>query len=292
MATRTEYSPERFNVDTDGMRQLHQNRRPEQLVKELIQNAFDEDARECAVQIMVELEGVRVIVEDDGPGFRDIRDAYTLMGDTPKRMNPEARGRFNMGEKEVLSVARWARVETAGSTVEFPDSGGRTIRKNRRRKGTRITAMMPWENDEAVRLIEGLSTFRPPEGIAFMVNDKEILRQEAIRIHSAILDTVIQDSPGQPLRQTRRKTGIHILMQQGRVSRILEMGIPIQEIELPFSVDIMQKVPMPPNRDTVAESYLQRIYTETLNAMYMTLLGPESPGGELGQGPPMEHRMA
>ena len=33
-------------------------------------------------------------------------------------------------------------------------------------------------------------------------------------------------------------------------------------------MDVMQKVPMPPNRDTVAESYLRKIYTEVLNAMH------------------------
>ena len=148
MAAKTEHFPERFNVDTMGMRQLHENRRPEQLVKELIQNAFDEDIRMCTVKVTAETEGVRIVVEDDGPGFRDIRDAYTLMGDTPKRMNPEARGRFNMGEKEVLSVAKWAKLETAGSTVEFPESGGRTVRGNHRKKGTKITTMMPWEPEK------------------------------------------------------------------------------------------------------------------------------------------------
>lgn len=288
MPTGTEHHPERFNVDTAGMRQLHQKRNPAQLVKELIQNSFDEDAGECSVNIMVELEGVRVIVEDDGPGFRDIRDAYTLMGDTPKRMNPEARGRFNMGEKEVLSVARWARIETAGATVEFPETGGRTVRENSRRRGTRITAMMPWGNDEAVRLAEGLATFRPPEGIAFTVNGLEVPRAEPVRIHSAVLETVIQDEPGQPLRPTRRKTAIHILPQRGGVSRIFEMGIPIQEIESPFSVDIMQKVPMPPNRDTVSESYLNRVYTEVLNATHDILL--EDDFGENWIRTAVEHR--
>ena len=277
MTAKTEYFPERFNVDTQGMRQLHEGRRPEQLVKELIQNAFDEDTRKCAVQVTVENEGVRIIVEDDGPGFRDIRDAYTLMGDTPKRMDPEARGRFNMGEKEVLSVAEWAIVETAGSTVKFPESGGRTVSTNRRKKGTRITAMMPWDAEKAQQLIEGLSGFRPPESTRYTINGETVFRQNTIRVHSATLDTVIQSAPGQPMRQSRRKTNIHILDPQGGVSRIFEMGIPIQEIELPYSVDIMQKVPMPPNRDTVSESYLQRIYAETLNAMH-NFLSDESFG--------------
>ena len=46
------------------------------------------------------------------------------------------------------------------------------------------------------------------------------------------------------------------------------MGIPSQEIELPYDVDVQQKVAMPPNRDTVSEKYLQDIYAEVLNAMH------------------------
>ena len=46
------------------------------------------------------------------------------------------------------------------------------------------------------------------------------------------------------------------------------MGIPIQETALPYDVDVLQKVPMPPNRDTVGQSYLQDIAAETLNAIH------------------------
>ena len=47
---------------------------------------------------------------------------------------------------------------------------------------------------------------------------------------------------------------------------LYEMGIPIQPIECPYLVNVMQKVPMPPNRDVVRDSYLQDIYTTVLNA--------------------------
>ena len=268
MVAKTEFSPDRFNVDTQGMRQLHESREPEQLVKELIQNVFDEEATRCSVSVQVLDNGVRVIVEDDGPGFRNVRDAYTLMGDTPKRLDPERRGRFNMGEKEVLSVARSAKVETAGSTVEFPEDGGRLVSKNRRQRGTKITALMPWGQREAERLVNRLRMFRPPGDIRYTVNLMEIKRSREIITHSAILDTVIQDAPGTPLRSTRRRTDMQIIEPHEGEGWIYEMGIPIQKIEIPYSVDIMQKVPMPPNRDTVSESYLNRIYTEVLNATH------------------------
>ena len=267
-----EFFPERFEVDTLGMRQLHLDRRPEQLVKELVQNVFDETATQCRVTIKVKEAGVEVVVEDDGPGFRDIRDAYTLMGDTPKRLDPERRGRFNMGEREILSIALWAVIETPGSTVEFPETGGRTVRKNRRRQGTKVTAMMPWSEDQAemlAQLAQRMGIIRPPDGMNYSVNGHRVERKPELAVGTAVLDTVIQEAPGSPMRPTRRRTNLHVLPAEndGR-GWIYEMGIPIQEIELDYGVDVMQKVPMPPNRDTVSESYLKKVYTEVLNTMH------------------------
>ena len=46
------------------------------------------------------------------------------------------------------------------------------------------------------------------------------------------------------------------------------MGIPIQPITADWDIDVQQKVPMPPNRDTVPEYYLTDIYAEALNAAH------------------------
>ena len=273
MTTIEKFYPERFTVDMLGMQQLHQQRKPEQLVKELVQNVFDEEeTSNCKVTIQRQKAGVRIIVEDNGLGFSNVSDAYTLMGDTPKRMNPERRGRFNMGEKEVICVATWATVETVGFTVEFPEGGGRQVKRNQRRRGTRITAMMPWEDQETEQLIQRMKMIRPPEEISYSVNGERVCREPELKIGRMELDTVVQDAPGSPMRTTRRRTNIHILPKSEDSGWIYEMGIPIQEIEANYSVDVMQKVPMPPNRDTVSEAYLKKIYTEILNIMHDQML--------------------
>ena len=261
-------SKERFQVNTLGMRQLHADRNPEELVKELIQNAFDEDVTTCRVNVKVSPEGVLVTAEDDGPGFADIEDSFTLMGDTHKRADPEKRGRFNLGDKELISVSVWARIETVGWTVTFPPEGGRELTENRRKKGTRVSAMMPWGQEEADRLAQRLPLIRPPEGLDYRVNGKRVDRRPTLEVRSAVLPTILQEAAGEPLRPTRRKTDIHILQPRGEKGWIMEMGIPIQEVDLSYDVDIQQKVPMPPNRDTVSESYLQSVYAEVLNAMH------------------------
>ena len=261
----------RFEVDTQGMSQLHANRPPETIIRELVQNAFDEEAATCQLTIEEDPDGTMVTVLDDGPGFRDIRDAYTLMAETPKRMDPQKRGRFNLGEKEVICLARWASIETTGWTVDFPQEGGREIRQNNRKRGTRVSALMPWDEPTRQRLTERMKLLRPPASIQYLVNGETVQRREELARCSLILRTILQEHPGQPLRDTRRRTSIHILAPRGDTAWIYEMGIPVQETELPYDVDIMQKVPMPPGRDTVSPHYLQEISTGVLNTMHPTM---------------------
>ncbi len=187
-------APERFAVAASGMAQLHSGRRPDHLIKELIQNAFDENPSICAVSVSADNEGALITVSDNGRGFSDIANAYTLMAETPKRMDPNTRGRFNLGDKEVISDSLWCRIETVGWTVEFPPEGGRTVEPNQQRQGTTVTAMMPWTKDQAEDLTQKLSYIRPPQRTAYYVNQILITPGE----------TVATARPSPPLSSTPR----------------------------------------------------------------------------------------
>ena len=275
-------APERFAVSHLGMREIHGDRPPWQLVKELIQNVFDEApaAGECHVTLQAspqEPELTLLEVTDDGPGFADIADAWTLLKPTPKRMDPNKRGRFNLGEKEVLSVALEARVETAGHTVDFPRLGSRLHAPNTRERGTCLTALMPWNAAQRMELQARLRRFRPTDCRLF-INGREVPPRTPVKTWPANLPTVLQAGPGEPLRRTTRNTTLHFLEPEEFESGWLyEMGIPIQPIACQWDIDVQQKVPMPPNRDTVGEAYLQDIYAETLNAFQQDL-APEQFG--------------
>ena len=131
----------RFEISAIGMKMLHEGRPLWQLVKELIANCFDEEISLCSVSINTVGKGIiEVIVEDDGQGFIDIEDSWTLMKPTSKRSNPNVRGRFNIGEKELISVSRNAIIETVGKSVIFDLKGGRKVKNNKRENGTIITA--------------------------------------------------------------------------------------------------------------------------------------------------------
>ncbi len=274
----------RFAVSASGLRELNSGREPWDLVKELIQNVWDEassatelwDAAPSATECRVTIEpqpgddATLVIVQDDGPGFADIADAYTLMGHTDKRFQPTKRGLFNRGEKDVISVAIEAEVETVGHTVKFPRTGSRERVANSRATGTVVRALMPWDKGQSQELVARLKRFRRPVNCRLLVNDFEVPLRPAKKKRFATLQTVTQDAPEEPLRTIRRCTEIHFLDPQAASGKgwLHEMGIPVRPVDCPWDIDIMQKIPMPEQRNDVKETYLNRIYAEALNATH------------------------
>lgn len=243
-------APERFAVSHLGMREIHAGRPPWQLLKELVQNVWDEapEATICRVEIRPADTGedlLSVRVEDDGPGFADIADAWTLMKHTPKRENPSQRGRFNLGEKELVSVAAEAVIETAGHTVRFPRMGGRVAAPNERRRGTVITALMPWPKSQAEELARRLKKFRP-NGCGLEVNGELVPEREPELVRAVTLPTVIYGKETGAMRPSRRRTEIHLLATDDPERWLYEMGIPIQPIAARWDIDVRQRFPCRP----------------------------------------------
>jgi hypothetical protein len=85
-----------FEVDVKGLRQLQEGKPKWFVIRELLQNAMDEEITRCGIYMRYEHGKAHITVEDDSPiGFRDLADAYTLFKDTYKRTNVKKRGRFN-----------------------------------------------------------------------------------------------------------------------------------------------------------------------------------------------------
>lgn len=252
----------RFEVDHEGMRALQAGREPWQLAKELISNCFDEAITTCEVTLKAtDTRKALLTVVDDGKGFADIKDAWVLMGHTPKRGNPEVRGRFNIGEKEIISVAISAQIETSGYIISFPKAGGRYIRKSSNpQTGTKILCVLSWGNRQTESVIENLKKLLPPKGIIYKVNGITVHYSEPYKVIDGTLETVVQDSLNEPMRATRRRTQIELYKPESGKGTLYELGIPIQSIDCPYSANVLQKVPLPPNRDVVKDSYLQDIY--------------------------------
>jgi hypothetical protein len=113
--------------------------------------------------------------------------------------------------------------------------------------------------------VDRLRELLPPPGIEYKVNDVVVTRPVPYKVEQATLNTVLQEKIGEPITTARRATSAEIYKGTGK-GVLYEMGIPVQKIDCPYSVNVLQKIPLPPNRDTVKDSYLQDIYTLVLNA--------------------------
>ena len=258
-----------LEVHTKGFAQLQEGRSKWSFVRELVSNALDEKISTCTVDIKKEGRNPAVItVEDDGAGFRDLRDAYTLFAPTPKRGNPDVRGRFNLGEKELASIAKEMVIESTKGGVKFKD--GKRSRINKKREvGTLVTVVVNWSFSDLSEIDKMIRMVIPPTGVSLKYNRQlttnEIEQPMIIGFASETLPTTLFTDGA--IRPTKRKTavGLYALRHEQESGWLFELGIPIQEIECPYNVDVRQKVPMSPNRDTVSDNYLKAIYAIVLN---------------------------
>jgi len=266
----------KFEVDAKGFAVLQAGRDPWTLAREPISNSFDE-ATVTRVNVELTKDGNKpavYVVEDDGPGFADLKDAYTLYADTYKRSNPRTRGRFNRGEKELLSLAIRGSIITTSGSVRF-EGDERIMGRKKLDRGTRVEVEMRWTKAEVAEIVARLHGFLPPRGIVYSVNGVVVPPKEPDYKVPALLETVIKE--GDAMRTVARETEVHVHRTSGGI--LMEMGVPIMrlvELSVPFVLDVQQKVPLSPERDSVRTAYLQDVLAEVLNAVADDLTEDES----------------
>ncbi|MFZ2656911.1 MAG: hypothetical protein WAX69_18400 [Victivallales bacterium] len=251
----------------EGFAQIQRGRPKWSFVRELIANSLDGEITIC--QISISRDGrnpALIIVEDDGPGFENLKDAYTFYGPTRKKIDPSLRRRFNLGAKEFASIAKTMVIESTKGGVRF-DNGERSMIDTRRPVGTKITVEVNWTQDDIEEIIEKLNLLIPPVNKRLEVNGEAIHRPEKIDSVEERLKTVLLGKFA--ISYSIRKTCIDVFrLKPGQKEGYLsELGIPIQPIECPYNVDIQQKVPMSPNSDHVSDVFLTKIYGIVLNTI-------------------------
>jgi len=266
-----------LDVNLDGFKELQAGRPKWSFIREMISNSLDEKAKNCTVDIRRSENDHIITIIDDGPGFRNLADAYTLYGSTPKRQDPTVRGRFNLGEKEFAAIAKSLRITTTTGTIEFTEDRERIHDDTRKYNGTEIEARVDWTDDEIEEVVGMVKIFQPPQDSAIWINtesfDKpaKIERSELIGKTNEYLQTVILD--GFIMELTTRFTDVMVykLKRNQTDGWLYELGIPIAEIECPYNVDVQQKVPLTPNRTSVPTQYLEHIYATVLNVVHKDL---------------------
>lgn len=270
-----------FDVSREGLKELQSGKPKHFIARELIQNAWDEQIKSCLFNAKWE-RGIAVIeVEDDNPtGFRELSDAFTLFKTTPKRSDPAKRGRFNIGEKQVISMCEKAEIVTTKGTVIF-DKKGRRMARAKREVGSKITIWLRMAKGEFEEIVEVVKRYLVPQYISFLVNGEEIVYRKPYKIIETSLLTEVETNS--IFSRVWRKTTVNIHKANGK-SMLYELGLPITEIDCQFDLDVQQKVPLSIDRDTVPVSYLKTLFAETLNVTYQDVESENSSALWIRQG--------
>lgn len=250
-----------FEASRKGLAELQADKPKHYILRELIQNCWDEKSSICEVFLDWEAGYTTATVRDDNPeGFKDLRDAYVLFKKTEKRKDPTRRGIFTMGDKQAFSRCIWAEVRTTKGTVRF-DAKGRRQRSLKTDAGTIVIVKFKCTKEEHEEIAVILRSYLPPSSVQFSVNGTQILAPKPKVEFLAPLTTVLEGDAG--LRKTVRQTQVEVF--ESADPHLYEMGLPVTKIDCKYSVNIQQRVPLSVDRDTVPESYLKDLYAEVLN---------------------------
>ena len=258
-----------IDVDLDGFGQLMAARPKVALIHDLLQNVFDEDATMAVVTLEPSPRRGRaqLTVTDDCPdGFADLRDAYTMYKPSKKKGDPTKRGRFNEGEKFVLSQCEEASIMTTTGTVHFHSDGKRQTAKTKTDAGSIFSGVVRLTNREVAEIIDQAKSILVPEGFTVNFNG-ELLegRVPARLVEKVVLPTVQSDEDG-VLKSTSRMTTVEIVQPlDGESPMIYEMGIPVVEVDVPWHLNVGQKVPLNRDRDNVTPAYRAKLLAAVLD---------------------------
>jgi hypothetical protein len=261
-----------IDVSMPGLSKLLAKRGKGWIIAELLQNCWDEDG---VTKVDVTLAPIpnrpaaQLIVKDDAPdGFCDLAHSYTLFAESYKKEDPEKRGRFNLGEKLVLSMCEDAVITTTTGQVVFSKTGRTKVKEPRTKAGSTFSATIRITRDEIVQVQRMLDMLLEPDGITTTFNGKPLTKHQMFDCFEETLPTLRSDEDGN-LLPTKRKTVIEVYeVKEGEEAYLYEMGIPVVDTGDKWHVNICQKVPLNMDRDNVTPSYLRKVRTLVLNHMH------------------------
>lgn len=255
-----------FDVDKEGLAKIISRKPKHFILFELLQNAWDENSTIVKLNISKPKNSKLVDIEitDDNPtGFDNLKHSFTLFAESAKKNNPNKRGRFNLGEKLVLSLCQEASIKTTTGTVIF-NSDGRIIGRQKTLKGSIFKAKVKMTLAEMEEALDAIKQLIPPREIKTYINDVELQEKVPLKVFEAQLQTELSNSEGY-LKPTKRYTKVEVYQSENDIGWIYEMGIPVVETGDKFHINVMQKVPLNLERDNVTPAYLKKLRTIVLN---------------------------
>jgi hypothetical protein len=265
-----------LEINKAGLAEVLERRGKSWALFELIQNAWDSGAHNVVVTIepIPNSPFTTLTVEDDSEtGWADLDDAFTMFNKSKSASDVKKRGRFCMGEKMVLALCRCATIETMQGTLTFMENGERRRSNSAKRHiGTRFTCEIRMTRDEMDELIDAAQHLIPPTHT--IVNGEVLTTRVPVKQFEVKLPTEISDGEG--LRRTVRLTTVEVYQSSDGQGQILEMGIPVCSADFPWRLNVMQKVPLGMERDSVTESFRKSLQVAAMNAMASSLSSEEA----------------
>ena len=273
-----------FTVDREGLAKILKRKGIEFAVFELIQNAWDETG---VGTVEVELgesdtRGYSTLrITDDAPeGFKDLTHAYTLFAPSEKKNNAEQRGRFNLGEKLVLSLCKWASITTTKGMIVFDGEGRSVSKRTTRPHGTQFEALIKMNAGDRMRVADACTKLIPPAEIKTTINGIPLIPPPKTAAQfKASLPTELADEEGMLREATRQTLVTCYKAEEGQPAFIYEMGIPVVEHDCAFHVNVEQKVPLTLDRENVKPSFLRKLHTEVYNHTHDQLTVEQTTNG-------------
>lgn len=258
-----------FKVDKLGLSKIVSRKPKYFVIFELLQNAWDEESKNVKLNITKEKNSklATISIEDDNPdGFLNLEHSFTLFAESNKKSDPKKRGRFNLGEKLVLSLCHEAQIESTKGTMIFNSSGRKKSKRNRP-NGTLFTAKIKMSNTEIQDALNAVHMLIPPYHIKTYINGSLIEFKKPLKTFNTQLPTEISDDEGF-LRKSKRYTDVEVYESNDENGGwIYEMGIPVVQTGDTYNINVLQKVPLNMERDNVNNSYLKKLRTKVLEEM-------------------------
>ena len=257
-----------FKVDTEGFKTQMMQIGIARLICEIISKSFDEDSVKN-IKVEIEKHGnvFHVKVNDDGNGFRNLKEIYTLYADSYKRADPTKRGRFNLGEKQFIALCLDAYIKTGKVNVVFKGKRREIKRLSKKFEGTevfgRIKPEIETSKDEVMNFLERIAV---PSDKKLFVNGVEKLPTEIVKSFNAKLKTPIA-SKGKYQRLVNRERDTEVqlidLSSDEEQGWLYEKGIPICPLvdNIRWHINVQQKVPQVMERNVVNAGYLKSVYS-------------------------------
>jgi hypothetical protein len=255
-----------FEVDVANMRKIHGARDKIFIIREMVQNGWDEDISRVDILLTPPDENGHSIIKvtDDNPGgWLSLEHAYTMYAESAKANDPTKRGRFNEGEKNVLCLAIEASVTTVSGQVCFDRVRGRWAGTQHRKRGSEFFMKFELTQKEYFDICMKTMLLIPPKDIVTTFNGQELPHRAPDLQFETRLRTPVNG------RNDLRKTDVRLYHAYGKQAWLYEMGIPVVPLgDDPWHINVMQKMPVGRDRDNIPPSYLADVRVAIFNKFY------------------------